>query len=180
MNISRERLLELDASLCLRINGLSGKKVLDRMSYCVSRIGDGPAYFLILFIFILISNKPAYVLARDYLTAGAINSLLYKLLKGKVKRVRPFNALEAINKVMPPPDEFSFPSGHSGAAALFFYCTLIHMSHMFVFVTLIWMLLIGFSRVYNGVHYPGDVLAGYVMGLSVAKLTVIFYSLSFI
>jgi undecaprenyl-diphosphatase len=64
-----------------------------------------------------------------------------------------------------PSDQFSFPSGHTAAA--FAMATLV--SFHFPILTLpviIWALLVGFSRIYLGVHYPTDILAGIVIGVT--------------
>lgn len=166
-NIARrscESFLRADTSLCIKVNNLSGNKTLDRISYLISKIGDGPAYFLILFLMILIYKKPFFITYRDFILANLANLALYKILKVKIKRRRPFITIESINKIIPPPDEFSFPSGHSAAAAVFCYCTFFHFPAFVGYIMLGWMVLVGFSRVYNGVHYPGDVLMGYIMG----------------
>ncbi len=80
------------------------------------------------------------------------------------------------------PGTFSFPSGHS-LLALTFYGMLAHLAasrvDRFTLRAAIWttaalvILLIGFSRIYLGVHYPSDVLAGYAAGV-VWVLTVVF------
>ena len=179
MGDSNKRIIDLDTFLCLKVNNLSGKKFLDKILYIVSRLGDGSIYFLFLAIIIFIFKKPVFLIARDYISIGAINLILYKLLKGKVKRKRPFNKLEEITKIIKTPDEFSFPSGHSSAAAVFCYCTYYHIGGYVALVTFIWMILVGFSRVYNGVHYPGDVLFGYLMGFLTAKFIIFLYYFPF-
>jgi len=173
-NSSYKSLLELDANLCLKVNSLSGRKFLDTISYYISRLGDGTIYFAVLFFYIYLFKKPFLLTFRDYLLASAINLLLYKIIKKKVKRVRPFSAMDSITKIIVPPDEFSFPSGHAGAAAVFCCCTFYHMPIIPAVLSVVWMILVGFSRVYNGVHYPGDVMAGYLMGSVVSK-AVLFY-----
>ena len=175
MKKTNQIILDIDEYLCIKVNHLSGNKFIDKIFYIISRLGDGSIYFIVLLFFLLLSKEDPLFLSRDYLTAGALNIMFYKIVKGRVKRTRPFICIQNINKIIPPPDEFSFPSGHSGAAAVFCYCTYYHLDGLIVTVTFIWMLLVGFSRIYNGVHYPGDVLAGYTMGAVIAKVLIGLY-----
>lgn len=167
---SYQTFLKLDESLCIKVNRLSGNKTLDKTSYYVSKLGDGPAYFLILLVLILIYKTPFLITYRDFIIANMLNLSVYKIIKVKIKRKRPFIAIEDINKIIPPPDEFSFPSGHSAAAAVFCYCSFYYFPDIVGYLTLGWAVCVGFSRVYNGVHYPGDVVMGYLMGISISRL----------
>jgi membrane-associated phospholipid phosphatase len=73
-----------------------------------------------------------------------------------------------------PPGTFSFPSGHA-ITSFCFYVILAHVLGAMVKAKaarlLIWLVgtlmfvVIGFSRIYLGVHYPSDVIAGYAAGL---------------
>jgi undecaprenyl-diphosphatase len=98
--------------------------------------------------------------------AGA--GLLNWLLKFSFARVRPASFFD-----YPLPGSPSFPSGHALYAASVFgglavlltarvRNRLLQLAIWFVAISLI--LLVGFSRVYLGVHYPSDVLAGYAIG----------------
>lgn len=88
------------------------------------------------------------------------------LLKNIVERPRPYDIIEGLQPLITRPKDFSFPSGHTGssfAAAAVFYRNLPKQFG-------IWMILlaalIGVSRLYLGVHYPTDVLAGMLLGVA--------------
>lgn len=85
-------------------------------------------------------------------------------LKDAVARPRPFRVLPAVRLLVPPPAGYSFPSGHAGSSAV--AASLILFAHPFPagVSAVVYALLIGLSRVYVGVHYPSDVLGGFLLG----------------
>ena len=95
-----------------------------------------------------------------------------ELLKLWVQRPRPCQALEAVRVLVGCSGRsFSFPSSHavniSAQALLFAY-----FYRPLVVPLLLVAALVGYSRVYVGVHYPADVLAGFLVGLSCAGLLI--------
>jgi undecaprenyl-diphosphatase len=94
----------------------------------------------------------------------AIELTVYRLVKQLVKRPRPCHRLGGPLNLVEPQDFFSFPSGHTAGAFV------IALSVTYCYPSLsipiyFWATLIGFSRIYLGVHYPTDVLAGACLGV---------------
>ena len=82
--------------------------------------------------------------------------------------------------MVPPQTAYSFPSGHSMAAAalgaaLAFLLWPTRWRWAGLAVGLVWALSMGWSRMYSGVHYPSDVIAGWVGSLGwVSELHLLF------
>jgi len=106
------------------------------------------------------------------LTLWVGNFLVVDPLKELVARPRPFFALGDARLVIGRVQAFSMPSAHSanwfGAAMIGFVYYRRQASWLFALAALV-----AFSRVYNGVHYPTDVLAGAVIGAGTAVATAV-------
>ena len=119
---------------------------------------------LILLILPWTRRFPGLILSASPL----FSTLLYKLIKEILQRPRPEEALHLIRQ-----GGFSFPSGHAmtglvfyGLVLYFFLSSIKNSSTRGVLlaVGVIYIFSIGFSRIYLGVHYPSDVLAGWCLG----------------
>ena len=161
-----------DSRLCITIFNLNGRRILDVLMHALSRLGDGYFYAVIGILLFIIDCRLAIKLVPAGLAAFALELSLYKMLKNKTRRNRPFEKLPNIRFLMPPPDKFSFPSGHTGAA--FLMATLFSAFLPTLTIPLgVLAALIGFSRIYNGLHFPSDVLAGMALGIFCAKISLI-------
>ncbi len=85
-------------------------------------------------------------------------------------RPRPFQVLDNVRLLVAPPHDSSFPSGHAlismGGAAL----TWLRVRRRWAILIGVESSLVAYSRIYVGVHYPMDALAGSFLGIAIACL----------
>ena len=98
------------------------------------------------------------------LTALVTSHLVVRLLKRHTERPRPYLVLADSRSVVAPLPDYSFPSGHT--AASFALATVVAVGAA---------ILVGLSRTYLGHHYPSDVLAGAVIGMLFAYLSLLHF-----
>ncbi len=92
-----------------------------------------------------------------------LSHFVVQLIKRSVGRPRP-SLGESSGALVLIPDQFSFPSGHA-CAAMALAVGLANALPVLTVPLLLLALLVGFSRVMLGVHYPGDVLMGQAIAL---------------
>ena len=122
----------------------------------------GAIWILIAIVVASYLRRPAVLLL--VLAAAAGGELISDLGKAIVARHRPFE-----HQLGPPSTTHSFPSGHSSTS---FACAVVlsHYAPRFRGWFYALAALIALSRVYNGMHYPTDVLGGAVCGVLIALL----------
>jgi undecaprenyl-diphosphatase len=101
---------------------------------------------------------------------GLIGTLIYKWLKVRTLRPRPFNLHQQISLRSIPLDQFSFPSGHT-LHAVIFSMVAIHYYPALAIVLIPFTILIGLSRPILGLHYPSDVLVGGLIGILISMIS---------
>ena len=139
-------------------------QILDAGMLFFTHLGDAGFIWAALTAVLLVfrrTRRVGCVLAAALLVDAVLCNLILKPL---VARVRPCDILTEVQLLIPHPDDFSFPSGHTAAS--------------FASVTALWLagkkqwamaalpvgVLIAFSRMYLCVHYPTDILGGAILG----------------
>jgi undecaprenyl-diphosphatase len=105
------------------------------------------------------------------LGTGAVGLLVYRALKNRLVRERPFVGLVGIECAMPPLDRYSFPSGHTLHAVLFTVLA-VEAIPALAGVLVPFASLVAASRVVLGLHYPSDVIAGGALGGALAAASI--------
>jgi undecaprenyl-diphosphatase len=87
-------------------------------------------------------------------------AMITQTVKNTVRRARPHNDIQALV----PPDRYSFPSGHT-AAAFTLAMSMTAVVPELVPIAILVAFVVGYARLYLGVHYPIDVVCGSAIGL---------------
>ena len=161
-----------DISILLYIQEHIRKEWMNGFWRAITFLGDGGWFWILLAVVLLIMKKTrkAGMAAAIALVIGAL--ITNVCLKNMVARVRPYDTYSALIPIVTKPIDWSFPSGHTCAsfASAFVYFRLLPKKYGIPALVLACM--IAFSRLYLGVHYPTDVLAGFLIGLLASVLAV--------
>ncbi len=165
-----QRLMALDYALCVSINQAGQQATTKAFFRLISRLGDGVFWYLLMAALLLMDGDGAMNPVLHMLATGLIGTLLYKWLKRKTLRPRPYEIHQDIALSGRPLDRFSFPSGHTLHAVIFTHILGMYYPSLMLMV-LPFTLLVAASRVVLGLHYPSDVCAGALIGLALAELS---------
>ena len=165
-----EKLIHIDKQLLIFLNGL-GSPTFDGLWLIITK----QIYWTPLFLFLLyiiykkIGAKQTLILLLFIGVLVAFTDQVTNLFKNHFQRLRPCNDPE-INmtiRVVKGSNSFSFFSGHAAntmAVASFMFFNFRKKFTYFWFIFL-WPLVFAYSRIYLGLHFPIDILTGYLFGI---------------
>ena len=136
----------------------------------ITFLGNGGWFWLVVAAVLLISKKTRRTGSAALLSIAIGFLITNVLLKNMVARPRPFDAYTEIIPLITRPTDFSFPSGHTCAS---FACALVFFRMLpkkYGVPAVILAGMVAFSRLYLGVHYPGDVLGGFLVAVFTSTL----------
>jgi diacylglycerol kinase family enzyme/membrane-associated phospholipid phosphatase len=170
------RLLELDVALFKKIVG-ARSQLLDKVLYSASAAANRSRLWMCIAAVLAGAGgrfgKRAAL--RGVLSVGMTSLVANLPLKMLARRGRPDRrTFPTIPLLRRGPASFSFPSGHSASAAAFTTGVSLEMPKAAVPLAAL-ASAVGYSRVYTGVHYPGDVVAGAALGLGIGLSTARFW-----
>lgn len=140
---------------------------LDLVMRGITRLADWPVAVLITLL-VMGGLLPGYGATGIRMAwTLALSHLAVEVLKRVFTRERP-NFEPGLEWLVTVPDRFSFPSGHATAAMAMALPLSLAIGGLTGWLVLLLGMCVGLSRCYLGVHYPGDVFAGW--GLSILTL----------
>lgn len=165
-----EKLNEWDVNLFLSLNSL-GSETWDPLWEIITRF----QYWIPIFAIVLYAAYKKLGKNHFLLVVGMIALVILitdqstNLIKFLVKRPRPCNNpdIADVIRAVQTRKSFSFVSGHASnsMAVSFITYTILRPHIKYIGFFFLWPLIFGFSRIYLGLHYPGDILSGYLYGL---------------
>lgn len=157
-------------SLLYALQGIHNP-ILDVIMSFVSNLGNAGAFWIALSVVFMIPKKTRKIGFQMFVSIAItfiIGNLVLKNLVGRARpcQIPPHDAVALLVKI---PTDYSFPSGHSMngmTASVALLCN----DKRFGIPAVILAVIIAFSRLYNFVHFPTDVLFGAVLGIVIALI----------
>lgn len=166
---TQQPIVRFDLAVVDAIHANTDQTLIHLMTF-ISIVGSQiPALITLGLVVYFIVNRRKYDLLLLAVTVGGAQ-IVNELFKAFFQRARPLFSDPITSAV-----GFSFPSGHSMGSMVFYglmaYFLVRHSDSVIRYITVIIVFavivsLVGFSRIYLGVHYPSDVLGGYSAGLA--------------
>ncbi len=170
-----DKLLELDSVLFQYLNGL-GSPTYDNFWLIITE----KIYWIPLFLFLI------YIIYKEFgwrktvfiflfiAFLGLVTDQTSNLFKNGFERLRPNNdpTLKWTIRFLKTPQSYSFISGHASnsIAITTFIVLLLRQKIKNIYWLYLWPLLFAYSRIYLGLHFPSDILCGFLWGLLTGTL----------
>ena len=172
-----DAILKMDGDFLLFLQDHIRNPVCDVFFRAITHLGDAGIFWIILSIVLLFFKKTRK--AGIYSAVALVGSVVLNnvILKPLVARPRPFwfgdtadakglkENVEGLICIVKEAKDYSFPSGHTGASFASAVAMFPHLPKKYGVALLVLAFLIAFSRLYVGIHYPTDVIIGFIDGI---------------
>lgn len=178
-----ETSIYLDKQLFVFLNGLGSEQYDGFWLLITKQFYWAPVF---LFVFYLLYKQLGWKHLLLILVSIAVmitfTDQFTNLIKNSVQRLRPCNDVEIKNviRIVKSSGSFSYFSGHASnsMASTVFVFLVLRKYYKYAFLLFLFPLIFAYSRIYLGLHFPGDILSGYLFGIMAgfgfSKLYIIF------
>ncbi|MGO4822677.1 MULTISPECIES: phosphatase PAP2 family protein [unclassified Flavobacterium] len=164
-----DKILSLDTDLFVYLNGLGSTTYDGLWLLITNQLNWTPLFLVLLFaIYKKLGARQTLFLLLGIALLIAFSDQGANLFKNGFQRLRPCNnpEIKDIIRVVQFRSSYSFFSGHAAtsmATSVFIYNN-IKRYYKYTYLLFLWPLVFAYSRIYLGLHYPVDILAGYTFG----------------
>ncbi len=174
-----EQLNLFDQSIFFAINhGLANPFFDWLMPLLRNRYFWTPLYLFIIIFFIRNYGRQGWLLIIFMLLTFALSDYISSsVIKPAFQRIRPCNdpgLKDSVNSLIACGSGFSFPSSHAAnhfGLAVFLITLFSHKWKYITSLAILWAFSVSFAQVYVGVHYPGDIMFGAMLGSMIGYIT---------
>ena len=163
----------MEAQILLFIQENIRNEVLDPIMLAITSLGNAGIVWIIISLILLIIKKTRKIGICCAVALILQLTLINGILKNIVGRIRPYEVIDGLNCLVGVQKDPSFPSGHTTSSFAVAWIIIKKLPKKFGIPALILAALIALSRLYVGVHYPTDVLAGVFIGILLGILAII-------
>ena len=164
-----DALIAFDTWLFLKLNAGVANSVFDWLMPIITNIRNFriPIIAMLAALALFGGGKGRLTVLLAFITLTITDQVSSTILKPWIGRIRPCHVVEGARVITACGNNLSFPSGHATntmAAAILF--GLIYRRALIP--ALVLSVLVSYSRIYIGIHYPGDMVAGWIIGGGIA------------
>jgi undecaprenyl-diphosphatase len=175
----RQRLREIDRRIFLFLNGSFHNRVLDALMVVITQSGNG--WILVPILALILYRVEGVWLSHRFIVISAtiiLGGIMVVIIKNIIGRRRPLSAFRedikngkvTVHTVLERARKKSFPSGHSQTALAAFVAITWFWAGWYTPLLFVWSLVVSFSRIYLGIHFPVDVVGGALLGAIMSVL----------
>ncbi len=176
-----DKIIDLDTQIFLYLNGLGSEKYDAFWLFITHQTNWTPLFLLLLFlVYKQFCWKQTIAILLFVGLLALLTDQTSNLFKNGFERLRPNNNPLLMDhiRVLKTPQSFSFISGHASnsTAVTTFLCLLFYKRHKWIWVLYTWPFIFAYSRIYLGVHFPLDIICGFIWGALMGFLMYKVYS----
>jgi len=160
-----EAIFNFDAGILLWIQDNVRAAFATPVVNLITHLGDKGIFWILLTLALLIFKKTRRIGLTCMISMIIGLAVTNIVIKNWVARIRPYELIEGLERIIEAQKDFSFPSGHSTNSFACAWVVFRMTEKKYGVPALVLAILIALSRLYVGVHYPTDVLAGAAIGI---------------